>query len=219
MIDNATWYLGSVNASQNIWAANTFTASFVYNFERGNLSGKQCSSGTYCTDTVTRTTTWQGKVGLLYPSDYIYATGGGSTYDRNTCLTVHAGYVGDNSISNWNNTYTDCKNNDWLLNTSVWTWSLSPRAFSSGSHYVFGVNTAGYVTYYIAIAAVSVRPVVYLKSSIKFTTGDGSSDNPFVVKDMGVSTNTVTFNANGGGLEPTTRDVNSGSQIGTLPTP
>ena len=183
MIDNATWYLGSVNASQNIWAANTFTASFAYNFERGNLSGKQCSGGDYCNDDVTRTTTWQGKVGLLYPSDYIYATGGGSTYNRNTCLTVHAGYVSDNSVSNWNNTYTDCKNNDWLL-PSRWTWSLSPRAGSSFSYAVFSVFTTGYVHDSYAMSEGSVRPVVFLKSSVQFTeTGNGTQSNPFILKD------------------------------------
>ncbi len=186
MIDNATWYLGSVNASQNIWAANTFTASFAYNFERGNLNGKQCSIGTSCTDTVDRTTTWQGKVGLLYPSDYIYATGGGSTYNRNTCLTVHAGYVSDNSVSNWNNTYTDCKNNDWLLNTSMWTWSLSPRALSfNSSNHVFHVYSTGSVTDDIAMYAGSVRPVVFLKSSVQFTgEGNGTQSKPFELKDV-----------------------------------
>ena len=153
MIDNATWYLGSNSGSFNIWDGR-YNASFAYNFERGNLSGKQCSSGTSCTDTV----------------------------DRNTCLTVHAGYVSDNSVSNWNNTYTDCKNNDWLLPSS-WIWSLSPRAFSSISSNVFRVNTAGYVNDISAMAAGSVRPVVYLKSSIKFTTGDGSYATPFNLID------------------------------------
>ena len=219
MIDNSSWYLGSVNGSQNIWAADTFTASFAYQFERGNLNGKQCSGGTYCTDTVSRTTSWNGRVGLIYPSDYIYATSGGSTYDRNRCLTVHAGYVSDASVANWNNTYTDCKNNDWLLNTSSWTWTLSPRANSSYSIRVFHVTSAGYVNDNNEMNAGSVRPVVFLKSSVSFTKeGNGTQSKPFILRDLS-DVNTVTFDANGGVITPTSKQVNSGSQIGTLPVP
>ena len=181
MIDNATWYLGSNSASVNIWDGR-FTAQFAYDFERGNLTGKQCSNASYCSDQVNRTTTWQGKVGLIYPSDYIYATGGGTTHDRNTCLTTHAAYVSD-STPNWVNTYTDCKNNDWLLNTSTWTWTLSPRAASSHSSNVFHVNSSGYVSDHHAMRAGSVRPVVFLKSSVAFTDeGDGKQSSPFVLK-------------------------------------
>ena len=182
MIENATWNLGSNSASVNIWDGR-LNAAYMYNFERGSLSSKQCSSGGYCTDTVVRTTTWTGKVGLIYPSDYAYATSGGTTHDRNTCLTVHAGYVSD-STPNWVNTYTDCKNNDWLLNTSSWTWTLSPRAHSSRSADVFYVHSAGNVTSYRAMNAGSVRPVVFLKSSVAFTEeGNGTQSTPFVLKD------------------------------------
>ena len=182
MIDTSTWYLGSNAASADLWGANQImTASYLYNMERGNYLGKQCSTAYYCSDQVTRNDppTWTGKVGLIYPSDYAYATSGGTTYDRNTCLSKQVGYVSNSSTPNWQNTYTDCKNNDWLLNTSSWTWSLSPRAFSSTSTYVFYVNTTGIVSAITALSAGSVRPVVYLKSSVKITKGDGTQSNPF----------------------------------------
>ena len=183
MIDTSIWYLGSNIASDNIWDGR-ITASYLYNMERSSYSGKQCSSGTYCTDTVDRTTTWQGKVGLLYPSDYAYATGGGSTYNRTQCLSYTVGYVSDSSVSNWNNTYTDCKNNDWLLPSS-WTWSLSPSAHSSNSYFVFFVHTAGFVSSDGAMNARSVRPVVFLKSSVQFTgEGNGTQSKPFELKDV-----------------------------------
>ena len=185
MIDDATWYLGSIDTpSANIWDGR-ITASYLYNMERSNYSGKQCTqNNAYCSDTVDRTTTWTGKVGLLYPSDYAYATGGGSTYNRTQCLSYTVGYVSDSSIPNWQNTYTDCKTNDWILNTSMWTWSLSPRADSSNSSHVFDVYTTGYVTHSNARYAGSVRPVVFLKSSVQFTeTGNGTQSNPFILKD------------------------------------
>ena len=184
MIDNATWYLGSISTpSENIWDGR-MNASYLYNMEKSNYSGKQCTqNNSYCSDTVNRTTTWQGKVGLLYPSDYAYATGGGNTYNRSQCLSYTVGYVNVEGVNNWQNTYTDCKNNDWLLNTNTWTWSLSPRAHSSASRNVFHINSAGYIYDYHAVYVGSVRPVVYLKSSIKITGGDGSFNSPFNLID------------------------------------
>ena len=183
MIDDATWYLGANAASADLWGAGEImTASYMYDFERGSYTGKQCSSSNaYCTDTVTRNNppTWTGKVGLIYPNEYAYATGGGSTYDRDTCLSKQVGYVSASTTPNWQNTYTDCKNNDWLLNTSMWTWSLSPYAYSWDSSNVFIVNSPGYVSYTHAMSAGSVRPVVFLKSSVSITRGDGTQSKPF----------------------------------------
>lgn len=187
MIDNATWHLGSNNASENLWDGR-LNASYLYNFERGTLNGKQCSNATHCSDHVNRTVEWQGKVGLIYPSDYVYATGGGQTHDRDTCLRVHSGYVSSDAVSNWVNTYTDCKNNDWLLNTGMWTWTLSPRADSSDSTCVFSVHQTGFVYSHYASYAGSVRPVVFLKSSVTFTDeGDGTQSHPFALKVTGLS--------------------------------
>ena len=46
-----------------------------------------------------------------------------------------------------------------------WYWSLSPRAYSSCSSFVFYVNTPGYVAYTYAIYTGSVRPVVLIDKS------------------------------------------------------
>ena len=192
MIDDATWYLGSNVNDGNIWDGR-ITASVLYNWERSNNSSKKCAKDNrYCSDTVDRTTTWQGKVGLLYPSDYAYATGGGSTYNRSQCLSYTVGdvnvYTVEGFINNWYNTYTDCKNNDWLLPSDLTcsTWSLSPRANSFDSFYVFSVHSAGYVYGgYAESSAASVRPVVFLKSSVQFTgDGNGTQSKPFELKDV-----------------------------------
>lgn len=83
MIDYHQWYLGSngrvdVKTSEN----GLGTAKKFYEYERSN-NGKICSSGKYCNDNITRTTTWQGYVGLISMSDYGYAVGG---ENRNSCL-------------------------------------------------------------------------------------------------------------------------------------
>ena len=182
MIDTVTWYLGSNDKSDDLWGANEImTADYLYNMERSGLNGKQCSNTYYCSDTVTRTTRWSGKVGLIYPSDYAFATSGGTTYDRATCLSKQVGYVSSSTTPNWSNTYTDCKNNDWLYNSNIFQWTLSPRAYSSYAGSVLGVNSAGRVGYYLAYNADEVSPVVFLKSSISITGGDGSSTNPYTI--------------------------------------
>ena len=180
MIDNATWYLGSNSASDDLWGSGQImTANYIYNFERSSYSGKQCSNAYYCSDQEDRTLTWTGKVGLIYPSDYAYATSGGSTTNRETCLGKQIGYVNASTTPNWSNTYTECKDNDWLLNKSMWTWSLSPRAYSSSAYIMFRVHTLGYVGDDNTMNAGSVRPVVYLKSNVSITRGEGTQSKPF----------------------------------------
>lgn len=48
-----------------------------------------CTSGNYCNDCnepAEFSLSWKGLVGLMYPSDYGYATSGGSITNRTTCL-------------------------------------------------------------------------------------------------------------------------------------
>lgn len=75
-------------------------------------------------------------------------------------------------------TYNECKNDDWLTPES-WSWSLSPRASSSLSSYVFDVYASGSVDDNGAMNDVYVRPTVYLKSDVKIVGGNGSSGKPF----------------------------------------
>ena len=166
MLGNAVWNTGASTTSSQI-------ASKWYTEERGTRNGKICTSGNYCNDTVKRTTTWTGKVGLMYPSDYGYATSGGSTTDRATCL--------NKELYNWNgSSVSDCKNNDWLFNNS-YQWTISPYATSSRASTVFYVRSDGSVDYDSASGSVGVRPVGYLLSNTSIQSGDGSSGNPFIL--------------------------------------
>ena len=154
MIGDTLWYLGGSSTYNDV------TASMFYERERGTT----VYSG--------RDTSWVGKVGLMYLSDYGYATSGGSTTDRNTCL--------NKELYNWvSSDFSDCKNNDWIFNSSV-QWTITPRA----SYYnrVFYVDSTGYAYSYNASNTYGVRPVVFLKSNIKIVEGDGSSSNPYTLK-------------------------------------
>ena len=174
LISDAVWNTGSQGTNDFTSASGGLTKHF-YAYERSSNTGKICSSGNYCNDTVERTTTWIGKVGLMYPSDYGYATSGGSTTDRAACL--------NKELHNWDSSsVSDCKNNDWLFNSS-YQWTLSPNASSSGAYIAFRVSNSGYVTSYNASYDNGVRPVVYLTSNVGVQSGDGSRGNPFILSD------------------------------------
>lgn len=155
MIGDAKWYLGG---TANYNSSTNGLASHWYKYERGTT----VYSG--------RSTNWIGKVGLIYPSDYGYATSGNSSTTRATCLAK--------GLYHWNKA-SACYQNDWLFKSTTY-WSLSP--YSSYSDEVFDVDYSGYVDYNAALNSYGVWPVVYLKSTIKVTTGTGSSDSPFILR-------------------------------------
>ena len=153
MIGDAKWYLGGSSTYTDV------TAPMFYTRERGTT----VYSG--------RSTSWIGKVGLIYPSDYGYATSGGDSTNRASCMAKEMFY--------WNSSNSDCNNNDWLFKSTE-MWTLSPN--SSSDYGVFSVNESGYVYSGAVINGNGVWPVVYLKSTIKVTSGAGSSNNPFILE-------------------------------------
>ena len=151
MIENVTWKLGGTELP-SVYVDNFYIA------ERGTT----VSSG--------RPTEWTGKVGLMYPSDYGYATEGGETIDRNTCLTSTV-------LNSWSY-YKDCGDNSWLLlNSSYDQWTITP--LSSYSDSVFTIFDIGQVGYSDSTFTMSVHPSVYLKSNVDITSGDGTSTKPY----------------------------------------
>ena len=173
LVGTTLWNTGSQGANSWISASNGL-ASHFYSYERSSNNGKICTSGTYCNDTVARTTTWKGKVGLMYPSDYGYATSGGSTGNRTSWLAKEL-------FSWYSSSYSDCKNNAWLYNSSTSQWVLSPMANSSDGTYAFRVGSMGGVSYYHASVVQGVRPSVYLKSSTTILGGEGTLQNPYTI--------------------------------------
>ncbi len=151
MIGNAVWNLGGTTSY------TTALASDWYGYERGT------------TVFTGRTTKWIGQIGLMYPSDYGYATSGGST-GRDTCLATKLYYWATSS-------YSDCYNNDWLYKSGTYQWTLTPRSDNSSS--VFLVNSNGRVGYDTAYGSRAVSPALYLSSNVKISRGDGSEKSPF----------------------------------------
>ena len=160
MIGDAKWYLGGSSTYDDV------TSQMFYTRERGTT----VYSG--------RSTSWIGKVGLMYPSDYGYATSGGSSRNRASCFKkelihwTNSSYYGD---------YSDCKNNDWLLDPSVYQWTMAPD--SSDPFTVFVVFDSGEVRNDQTRFIYTLRPVVHLKSTIKIISGIGSSTDPFILSE------------------------------------
>ena len=173
LVGNTLWHTGTNGTSSYTSASNGLTSHF-YSYERSSNNGKICTSGDYCNDTVTRTTTWNGKIGLMYTSDYGYATSGGSTSNRTSCL--------NRELYHWDgSSYSDCKNNDWLYNTSNWQWTVSPSAASAYDYVVFRVGDSGGVGGLNASSAGLVRPSVYLISKTSILGGEGTLENPYEI--------------------------------------
>ena len=158
LIGDTYWNLGG---TASYASATNGLASHFYGYERGAT----VHSG--------RPTYWVGKIGLMYPSDYGYATSGGTTTDRSSCLAKEM-YSWDSS------SYSDCKNNDYLYNSSSSQWTLTPD--SSLSNPAFRVSYSGYIDDIPASNPLSASPVLYLKSTVEITGGEGSQSKPYTLQ-------------------------------------
>ena len=156
-IANTKWHLGGANDANY----NTLTAEGIYTQERN-------------------TSSIYAKVGLMYPSDYGYATVGGTTTNKSSCRAKE--------LYNWkDSSYSDCKNNDWLFTSQSsfvngGEWLLSP--YSSSSYGAAVLASSGYVHLdysHVTGRMFAVRPTFYLDSSVLkiVGTGDGTKDNAY----------------------------------------
>ena len=168
------WHLGGANTnSGSNYYNNTITTENWYNAERSPYT----TSGTFQNLYSGNPEYVFAKVGLMYPSDYGYATVGGSTTNKSSCR--------EKELYNWDSSsYSDCKNNDWLFTSQVTSWGewlISPYASDSG--YASILSSRGYVDAYNSVDydRFAVRPTFYLDSSLKIVGGLGTKDNAYRV--------------------------------------
>ena len=170
LIDNHLWNTGAPNGDTLYDSTiKSYDTVEFYKAERGTVNGKICStSGNWCNDTVTRTTTWTGYIGLPYVTDYAYAS---SENDCNTKIDHSSTYK--------------CKNNNWMHYGSTYndsTWYLSPHAYPVSASNVWRVFGVGKVVSFNAAYPLSVFPTIYLKSNVLIESGTGTSINPYILK-------------------------------------
>ena len=94
------------------------------------------------------------KIGLLTADEIAFAGSIAYTYNRSTYLQENTG--------------------------TTWWWSLSPVSFSGSYAFVWNVYS-GYLSDYYVSFYNGLRPVISLISSTN-VTGDGTSENPYVVE-------------------------------------
>ena len=142
-IETATWYLygsGTDQSKQN-W----------YLCERG---GNSCTSSGPSTGDTSVTS----KIGLMYLSDYLYASG---YYASTNTTTQSTKYFG---------------NKNWLYKDTEWT--ITP--FASNAYSVWYV-WRGDINRSDSFFPYGSRPTFYLKSSVYVTGGNGSFDDPYTL--------------------------------------
>ena len=110
---------------------------------------------------------WDGKIGLMYMSDYGYAAG-------NDCAVNTSPYY-------YFKTDNNCNNKVWIyFSSGYYEWTITPHVSSSSDNSVWYVGSCALYSYAYQIYPL-LRPVFYLKSSVSITSGTGTQDDPYLV--------------------------------------
>ena len=164
LIEEMKYYLGNVTTDSSGFLSGTNAE--VYTQERGSeicdSSVTSWSQNSSCNIWYGNQATWNGKIALLYPSDFGYAS----------------------DVANWSNDYQTAYSNglsltNWMFNNEMsGTWFLSPS--SSGPIDVSDVGCDGFLIGNIdADSNAGIRPVLSLGSQTKIITGTGSYEDPY----------------------------------------
>ncbi|MBQ8472641.1 MAG: hypothetical protein IJ501_03980 [Bacilli bacterium] len=149
MISPTTYYLGNV-------VYNSDTPKSAYVSERTETqiwSGNQAS--------------WDGLIGLMYPSDYGYSA---------------SDLYWETDMYGWNSAEEDgviASDTSWMHLTMTNPYGLLLSPSSRYSDYTVDWYSTGYVRSYSASHNNGARPVLNLKSGAKVIDGAGTSEEPF----------------------------------------
>ena len=115
-------------------------------------------------------TTYSAKIGLMYVSDYGYAT----------------------SPQNWDMDLYDyndiTSNNNWLVTGAYGEWSITRNSGESGS--AFMIYNEGNVVLNFVISPAVVRPSFYLEPNVVLNGGSGSSVDPY---HLSIATDNIAY--------------------------
>ena len=182
-IGNNYWS-GSFLNSSNTWSSstlNTGTLNGTYldglgsewsdkiattNWKVGGITSVQRSTPpksvyNYEVGSSSSSTTYNAKIGLMYISDYGYAAS-----PENWTVNMNVLDTATNRDNNW-------------MFMGLYEWTISRVA--DDTFLAFRVNDTGNVGYNFVgnYSIYAVRPSFYLESSVEFSEGDGTEQNPF----------------------------------------
>lgn len=150
-----TTYYNSLSDNSKIVSGNFFVGSPGTEYDQESIELNLEQAKKYI---------WNGKIGLMDLVEYMRSS------TNSACISIKAGYEDS----------TACGDNNWL-NTKIkeWTISLYPKSQS-----VWNIDENGRLgdtIQYFPARTRGVRPVLYLKSDITLT-GNGTKDNPYIIK-------------------------------------
>ena len=145
-IAKVRWNLGGYSTSM-------VSALNMYNAERGTDHVNNPADG------VVRQDFWDGKVALIYPSDYGFAS---------------ADSLCKENLENC----TNSKEKNWLFN-NYQEWTLTP--ISKTTNTTYHINNDGGITFLAPAVNFAVRPALFLKSNVVITGGIGTETDPFIL--------------------------------------
>lgn len=152
MIDNAVW-----NISGTTRYSDVMTTDF-YTIEHSSDSSSEYPD------------TWIGHVALLSPSDFGFATSGGSETTRSECIYNKNLYTGYSQ--------SECHINNWVRALGrIWTLNR----LNSTENYVFYSTGSSILRMSANSYTAAVYPTVYLSSDVKIVSGNGAMESPYVL--------------------------------------
>ena len=146
MLDETTYYLGGRGKT----GYTSWLSKDLYNYERNPI---------LVYDTSTYPASIDNYIGLMYSSDYGYASK-------------------TNAWSTATDTYIRASGNDWLHN-GIYEWTITP--YASGTSSAISVSTSGIAYLYYVDCGYAVRPVLYLDSGVEAISGTGTKVNPYYI--------------------------------------
>lgn len=150
LIDTAIYYLGGID--------NNYYASNSYVMERG-FKVFSCANDSCGGAREIKVNTF---LGLMYASDYLYAT------DLSKCFFDASMYNHDN-----------CYNNDYLNKESELT--ITPSFANANDMYAINNNKLMPVR-----TNLKIRPVAYLKKNVAILSGNGTKERPYTIDTINV---------------------------------
>ncbi len=174
--------------SEVIWNTNSTKGDNIIEniYERERSTNK-----TYVSDVIEWTMEndeeYHKGVGLMYPSDYGYATSGG-ILGRNKCFVAYLEnpfYETEGDIIyNWKETEynLECAGKDWLKPIGNDYWTISP--YNSDSFLISSILSDGTMSSGVMADSfnLTVEPVIYLKNTVTIIGGTGEIETPYTLR-------------------------------------
>jgi len=154
-VNNATWYVGS------LYYDTKYSLYENINQERAEQGKTNLPA---LVDKEATEYTWQNKIGLLSPSEFVKASSSALCYNTYTSFAS-----------------TNCKNDNYLYKEYNW-WTLNANSNTTNLAWFNRINqdSVGDLTVGTVTNPLSVRPVLYLNNNVNIT-GKGTPSNPYVV--------------------------------------